>query len=249
MAYTNSRGGEKPSRRSNGPERNSGGEGKKIFNRNDKGRSSDSRGDRKPYGDSPRGSYNDRPRTDRPYNADRSGSDRPYSKDRSYGDKPFNKDRSFGDKPYSKDRKSDRPYNADRPYNKERASGSDRPYSSRASRPEGGDKEFRPYRPAAKKPTDDRPWVARAERSGKGSVPRGAKGERNRSFKAEKEEYRARKEEGFTSEPRRDADGFAPREEKRTYSERPSNRTFSNDREERGDRPARSLDGDRKPYQ
>lgn len=262
MAYTNSRGGEKPSRRATGSDRNSGGEGKKIFNRNDKGRSGDSRGgDRKPYGDSPRGGYNDRPRTDRPYNADRSGSDRPYNKERgASSDRSFSKDRSYGDKPYSKDRNAggersfsknrsygDKPYNkdrnaADRPYN------ADRSYSSRASRPEGGDKEFRPYRPAAKKPTDDRPWVARAERSGKGSVPRGARGERNRSFKPEKEEYRARKEEGFTSEPRRDADGFAPREEKRTYSERPSNRTFSNDREDRGERPARSFDGERKPY-
>ena len=153
MAYTNSRGGEKPSRRSNGPERNSGGEGKKIFNRNDKGRSSDSRGDRKPYGDSPRGSYNDRPRTDRPYNADRSGSDRPYSKDRSYGDKPFNKDRSFGDKPYSKDRKSDRPYNADRPYNRERASGSDRTAAAPAVRKEATKNSARTARPLKSQPT------------------------------------------------------------------------------------------------
>src|SRR5688572_1422354 len=281
MAYSNSRGGEKPSRRSTGSDRNSGGEGKKIFNRNDKGRSADSRGgDRKPYGDAAKGGYAGKPRTDRPYNSDRSGSDRPYnkergassdrpySKDRSFGDKPFNKDRSYGDKPYSKDRNSggdrsfskdrsygDKPFNKDRsygdkPYNKDRNSGSsDRPYSPRASRPEGGDREARPSRPTTfRKPTDDRPWVARAERSGKGSVPRGAYGERNRSFKPEKEEYRARKEDNASFEPTRDADGFAPREEKRTYSERPSNRTFNNDREERGDRPARSFDGERKPY-
>lgn len=274
MAYTNSRGGEKPSRRNSGPERNSGAEGKKIFNRNDKGRSYEGRGDRKPYGDAPRGNYNDRPRTDRPYNADRN-SDRPFNKERGNSDRPFNKDRNFnsdrpsrgfkedrgfgGDREFKKDRNfnSDRPFNKDRNFNSDR-SGSDRGYNSRASRPEGGDKEFRPYKPGFKKPTDDRPWVARAERSGKGSVPRGAKGERNRSFKAEKEEYRSRQEERGTA-PRRDADGFAPREEKRTYGDRPerSNRSFDNDRNDRparkfdsdrNDRPARKFDGDRKPY-
>ncbi|WP_225307136.1 pseudouridine synthase [Adhaeribacter soli] len=249
MAYNNSRGGsgERPARRTTGSDRSSSGEGKKIFNRNDKGRSSDSR-DRKPYGDSPRGGYGDKPRSsDRPYNKERgASSDRPYSKDRSYGDKPFSKDRSAGsDRPYNKDRSS-----SDRPYNKDRGFKSDRPYenrsSDRPSRSEGGDKEFRPYRPAAnRKPTDDRPWVARAERSGQGSVPRGGKGERNRSFKPEKEEYRARQEEGKASGPRRDADGFAPREEKRSFGERPSNRPYNNDRSER---PARSYDGDRKPY-
>jgi 23S rRNA pseudouridine2605 synthase len=246
MAYTNSRGGNggKPARRTTGADRSSGGEGKKIFNRNDKGRTSDSR-DRKPYGDSPRGGYGDKPRSsDRPYNADRSfnkdrsgGSDRPYNKERSSSDRPYNADRSF-----SKERSG----GSDRPYNKERSS-SDRPYnnrnSDRASRPEGGDREYRPYKPATRKPTDDRPWVARAERSGQGSVPRGGKGERNRSFKPEKEEYRSRQEEGKTSAPR-DADGFAPREEKRSFDERPS-RPYNNDRSER---PARSYDGDRKPY-
>ena len=216
MAYNNSRGGsgDRPAKRSFGSDRPSSGEGKKIFNRNDKGRASDSR-DRKPYGDSPRGDYGGKPRSERPYNAERSdrpynkerGSDRPYNADRSFNkdrssgsDRPYNKDRAAGsDRPYNKERGSDRPYNADRPYNKDRGFKSDRPYenrsSDRPSRSEGGDKEFRPYRPATRKPTDDRPWVARAERSGQGSVPRGGKGERNRSFKPEKEEYRKRQEE------------------------------------------------------
>src|SRR5690606_27168603 len=151
MAYNNSRGGsgDRPAKRSFGSGRASSGEGKKIFNRNDKGRPTDSR-DRKPYGDSPRGDFGGKPRSERPYNADRSdrpynkerGSDRPYNADRS-----FNKDRSSGsDRPYNKDRGSDRPYNKDRGFK------SERPYenrsSDRPSRSEGGDKEFRPYRPA-----------------------------------------------------------------------------------------------------
>src|SRR5688500_11171681 len=104
MAYSNSRGGEKPSRRSTGSDRNSGGEGEKIFNRNDKGRSAASRGgDRKPYGDAAKGGYAGKPRTDRPYNSDRSGSgsDRPYNTERgASSDRPYSKDRPFGDKPY-----------------------------------------------------------------------------------------------------------------------------------------------------
>ncbi|HSI90364.1 MAG TPA: hypothetical protein VK927_04565, partial [Adhaeribacter sp.] len=148
MAYSNSRGnssGDRPARRSAGPknysgrpDRSSSGEGKKIFNRNDKSRSTDSR-DRKPYGDSPKGGYGDKPRTDRPYNADRN-SDRPYNRERaSGGDRPYNKDRAASDRPYSKDRSSsDRPYNkdrsfSDRPYNKDRGA------AGRPSRSEGGD--------------------------------------------------------------------------------------------------------------
>ena len=206
MAYTNSRGG-KPARRSTGTDRSSGGEGKKIFNRNDKGRSSDSR-DRKPYGDSPRGSYSERPRSERPYNADR----------------PFNKERS------------ERPYNADRPYNKER-SNSDRPYNTRhterSNRSEGGENEFRPYRPATDRraSNEDKPWVARAQRSEFGSVPRGGKGERNRSFKAEKDEYRSRQSENKPA-PRqasRPEEGGTPRigSKKSIYGAKPNPNEFT----------------------
>src|SRR5688572_11699708 len=122
MAYNNSRGGagDRPAKRSFGSDRPGSGEGKKIFNRNDKGRSSDNR-DRKPYGDSPRGDFGGKPHSERPYNSDRS--DRPYNKERG-ADRPYNKDRASGsDRPYNKERSS----GSDRPYNKDRSSGSDRP--------------------------------------------------------------------------------------------------------------------------
>jgi 23S rRNA pseudouridine2605 synthase len=279
MANHNSKGsfGRKPADRPSGPrsysakpERTSG-EGKKIFNRNDKSRSSEGR-DRKPYGDAPaRGGFGNNSRSERPYNADRSfskdrpsNSERPYNADRSYSksrpsnsERPYNAERSFSkgrpsnsDRPYNSERSfsKDRPANSDRSFNKSRSGGSDRPYDNRNSdRPyrssEGGKSEYRPSRPVTKRDPDaDKPWVARATRSEFGSVPRGGKGERNRSFKPEKEQYRTHLEEGKTDAPRRDEDGFAPREAKREFSERPSNRTFSNDR------PARSFDGDRKPY-
>src|SRR5688572_31518287 len=92
--------GRKPASRPSGPRNYSAnpertnGEGKKIFNRNDKSRSAEGGRDRKPYGDSAKGGYAGKSRSERPYNSDRpSNSDRPYS-NRSNSDRPYKSDRS-----------------------------------------------------------------------------------------------------------------------------------------------------------
>jgi 23S rRNA pseudouridine2605 synthase len=129
--------------------------------RSSAGREEKPRGGDRSYGDKPRASGADRPRTgDRPSYGDKPRGDRP-----SYGDKPRGERPSYGDKPRTGG--GDRPSYGDKPRG-DRPSYGDKP---RGDRPSYGDKP-RGDRPSyGDKPRGDRPSYGDKPRTGGGDRP------------------------------------------------------------------------------
>ncbi|RDC65900.1 pseudouridine synthase [Adhaeribacter pallidiroseus] len=202
-------------------------EGKKVFNRSERfDRNTDSSGERRPYGDRP----------------DRSGPREPYQNRGNQDNKRFG-----GFKSNEKFKKSG-PFSGKSNFSREEDVAPKR--SMRFD--ESGENNREDYRPA-------RPYNAnrnfntenRFRKSPFGDVPKGKAGERNRSFKPEKEAYRQKlREEGNSPEDRFNKD-YKPYNRSRVEGDseqRPVNR-FNRDTPNADQKPFdRNRSDDRRPY-